>query len=44
MAHFCPVCGNECNCDGLEVPDELEETPPPDDCDHCDDEDEDGED
>lgn len=41
--HNCPVCGNECDCDGVEVPEELDDTPAPPDCDHCDDDDDDGE-
>ncbi len=37
MAHDCPTCGNPCDCDGAVE----EDTPPPEDCDHCDDDDED---
>ncbi len=40
MAHNCPVCGNECDCDGVEPTEEIPDTPAPDDCDHCDDDDE----
>ncbi len=42
LMHNCPVCGNECDCDAAEPTDEeVDETLPPDDCDHCDDDDED---